>query len=793
MLTRQNSYAILAFTVVCAILYTSVGLPSAMAADLSLGFGGQGVYPYVATANSQRWFRVHVTYDGTINSDGVANERIRGLYLDQGVSYNNNPSLPAAPSGYTYQQELASPSSAPPAPPHTQGIYGAGRATGDQPEYFGVAPYTVAGYPDYEYVFTVGPFAGHHYDYLVGRVYTGHESPSETHDFRFTLYWDAWDSTSGSYVAQTPVQVSGTYITLPVPLPWWLSSHAGVSEVQDSFEQPAWYSGDVGAGVDPLVVTEGEEGTNIDNGSGSANYTFRLAYNSQRSDLPPVWRVTPDRTMPGENYPYVRFDSYVEEGLRNDNWTDYWRKWSYWDIYYYPHSWIYWDGDDPHRDWLGTQHSLRNPEAVLILDDNYDRPFYMERESGSFAGTVVYRYDIRPTNYLQLLNNIFLFPFDPAGPDAWDAAANGHNGIPYSNAYAAMRAGGHKYEFITTRDWDPPIWAVNHLGPGNTHAQVGPCSVALASRPGDSLTAQHVLRDSTNAGTIADPEVVYEDLYQWFDDQGGGGYGYPYDSQLADRYPKVDPVLTAFPYFEEGPLTGPNSVERGYPWRGSLESGIGPRMAGALPNPFNPDGNTGEPWGPLVGPKYPQISNPSSAPVNVYGGYNPGSPLNPNATGESPERFTNQDTIWPNYVNIWGDIPYDPDLSQPSGFRGGKWTTTTNFVFRINYWQSDNLAPGSIQLFVRKVGEDGSPLTGWMGYSMSKVYPADNIYTDGCLYYEAEGRAIISTISGPVTACVQQSIRTGLRMISGRLGFLPVTTTTTGSASTTLRRLVTSH
>ncbi|MCK4324242.1 MAG: hypothetical protein KAW89_06900, partial [Armatimonadetes bacterium] len=66
----------------------------------------------------------------------------------------------------------------------------------------------------------------------------------------------------------------------------------------------------------------------------------------------------------------------------------------------------------------------------------------------------------------------------------------------------------------------------------------------------------------------------------------------------------------------------------------------------------------------------------------------------------------------------------------------GKWTTTTDFVFRINYWQSDNLAPGAIQLFVRKVGEDGSPLTSWMGYSMSKVYPADSTYTDGCLYYE---------------------------------------------------------
>jgi len=971
MLTRHRSFAILVTVVILAASFTIIGIPSARAADLSLGFSGQGVYPQVATANSQRWFRVHVTYDGTINDDGVPNERITGLYLDRGVVYNNNLALPAAPSGGTYFSELTA----------AKGLWDAGRRGGvlgtirltvvasttkvyyvtplsvyyspgqltgytltitsglgdtntyditdndvdgggtylvldgatplddevcadlevvsnptttrvyydpvpavsyypdntlggmilrftegeaagqefdivgngqnpsgyyidvsgdtelpaalmqeddadsiptttkfyystisfgeaflvghtlvitsgtadgdereisyngvdgtgtyiitttnlpagfavadtftikdimhvcdtaelenlaaalDQPEYFGVARHTVAGYPDYNVGFTVGPFAGHHYEYLVGRVYTGHTSPTETHELRFSLYWDSWNATDGYYESQDPVRVTATYVTVPLSLPTWLSTYAGVSQVHHSFEQAAWYTGDVGAGVDPLVVTEGEEGTNIDNGSGSANYTFRVAYNSQRSDLPPVWRVTSDRTMPAEDYPYVRLDDYVEQGLRNDDWDDWWRKWSHWDEWYDGHVWIYWEGDDPHYDHLGTQHSGRNPEAILILDDNYDRPFYMERESGSFAGTVVYRYDIRPTNYLQLLNNIFMFAFDTAGPDAWDFCCPlVYNGRPLSNAYVSMRAGGHKYQLITTRDWDPPVWALSHSGPGSSHSQVGPCSVALASRPGDSLTAEHVLYDWANAGTIADPEVVSEDVYEWFDDQGGGGYGYPYDSQLADRYPKVDPVLTAHPYFEEGPLTGPNSVERGYPWGWYLEDDLGPAMPGSLPNPFNPDANTSEPWGALVGPKHPQVANPSSAPVNVLGGYNPGSPLDATATGESPERFTNQGTIWPNYVNIWPDtVPYDPDLSQPSAFRGGKWTTNTNFVFRINYWQSDNLAPGSVQLFVRKVGEDGSPLTSWMGYSLSKVYPADNTYTNGCLYYE---------------------------------------------------------
>jgi len=133
-----------------------------------------------------------------------------------------------------------------------------------------------------------------------------------------------------------------------------------------------------------------------------------------------------------------------------------------------------------------------------------------------------------------------------------------------------------------------------------------------------------------------------------------------------------------------------------------------------LPSSLAPGG---EPWGDVVGPTQNGIS----------GGYGAGN--------DSPLRFTNDETIWPNYVNIWGDIAYDPDLSQPSGFRGGKWTTNSNFTFRINYWQSDNLAPGAIQVFIRQVGEDGSPLTSWMGYSMSKVYPTDSTYTDGCLYY----------------------------------------------------------
>ena len=119
-------------------------------------------------------------------------------------------------------------------------------------------------------------------------------------------------------------------------------------------------------------------------------------------------------------------------------------------------------------------------------------------------------------------------------------------------------------------------------------------AVALAGRPGNNaadprsgaLTAMHVLRDAAGDGLIHT-----EDLHGWLNDMAGGGYGYPYDGQDTARYPKVDPVLSAHPYFQDGPLTAP---ERGYPWPGFRLSDLGPGAPGSLDNPFNPLADNGE-------------------------------------------------------------------------------------------------------------------------------------------------------------------------------------------------------
>ena len=103
MLTRHSSFAIPVLTVVLAASFIIAGIPSLNAADMSLGYGGDGVWPQTATANSQRWFRARVTWDAAINDDGVSNERIDGLYLTNGVSFHNTV---AAPSGTTYRDEL---------------------------------------------------------------------------------------------------------------------------------------------------------------------------------------------------------------------------------------------------------------------------------------------------------------------------------------------------------------------------------------------------------------------------------------------------------------------------------------------------------------------------------------------------------------------------------------------------------------------------------------------------------------------------------------------------------------
>ncbi len=176
MLTQHRSFAILVTALILAASFTIAGIPSVNAAGISLGYGGDGVWRQTATANSQRWFRVRVTWDNTI-SEGEAqpNERIDGLYLTRGVSFHNTV---AAPSGETYRSELTG----------GKGIWDAGRraATG------GLSPvvilnvvepgrtrfyYTATRFAQ-PYVYPAGSLAG--YELSITPVLTGVPDPPYT-------------------------------------------------------------------------------------------------------------------------------------------------------------------------------------------------------------------------------------------------------------------------------------------------------------------------------------------------------------------------------------------------------------------------------------------------------------------------------------------------------------------------------------------------------------------------------------------------------------------------------------
>ncbi len=587
-------------------------------------------------------------------------------------------------------------------------------------------------------VFTVGPFSNYHDDYLVGWIPTTCPNP-EFDNFEFWLYYSTFDADQpDNYKSEDPIKAKGKHVTVPVARRSW-----EVEELSECGELQAWYSG-VGTGVDPLVTARSAAGgpTDPDNGSGSDEYTFRIKYFSGTWNWPELrnhwWRhTTPYEEFGNEGViggcGYARFDWFGYNVMKV--WGNNTAVWNHDDKYGMPDllpdlfedRWIYTPHDDPYADMTGDVLELviesygLDPEAVLIVDGDYNRPHFMVRESGStWAGGFVYRYIVRPTNYLQLFHNIFTLQFDTPYIDAWDVAYLGLHGEPTSNVYTSMRAGGHTYEFLTCRDWEPPVWGVggateNDVG---NFTAAGPCGLALQGRPGYAIEAAHVVNDQWDALLYGpcDLNVRVETVETWYEDAEPAGYGYPYDSQDPTQYPKVDPVLTAHPYFEDGLLS---AAERGFIWPLYYLEALGPQAPGSLPNPFNHNPTT-EPWGPLAGPTYP---------TDVYGGYNPGNPLDPSVKAISPFRFTNEDTIWPNYVNIHKDIhPTTP-------FRGGKWTTDTTFVFRIKYWQSDNLTPTSMQVWIRKTGEDGTPAGDWARKSMGKVYPADITYTDGVVYY----------------------------------------------------------
>jgi len=182
----------------------------------------------------------------------------------------------------------------------------------DQPKHFGVAHYTVAGYPSYDRVVTVGPFSEYHSHWLVGSVSLTPPEPEP--NFTFTLNWSLWNAADDvkAYEAQDPIEIEGTYVTVPLAL----SSYVG-SYIWLSGEMQAWYSG-TAVGVDPLVTEDSAAGgvTDPDNGSGSDLYTFRIKYFSGLQDgsgadwpeMPVIWK--PNASPPEEPGWAVDFDEF---------------------------------------------------------------------------------------------------------------------------------------------------------------------------------------------------------------------------------------------------------------------------------------------------------------------------------------------------------------------------------------------------------------------------------------------------------------------------------------------------
>lgn len=407
-----------------------------------------------------------------------------------------------------------------------------------------------------------------------------------------------------------------------------------------------WWSG-AATGVDPLTV----DGTDVtaDNGSGSSAYTFRVQYKileyAGTFNLLP--RFGTPNYPPGPHYTFVDMDNGLTSpqvaGDRDQDW------WTY-------HRW-----QDTWEDRTGFWITWHEPEVVLIIDNDRTRPHFLVRSDPSDSQArdengIRYEYTVLPTDYANFMDNVFLFSYDPPGPDVQDGYFSNMNGRPLSNNYVAMSAGGHTYEFLATDDFSP-------ANSNRAWVQVG--------RPGNGLYNDYVRNQPYNWGPVETTRMMTRFLDS---DGNSGGYGYPYDSQDTTQYPNVNPVLTAYPYFPLG------SIDPGY-------SSIGPNPPGAAANPF---------------------------PTEVGAGPNP------------PQRYTNDDTILPNFVNIQPNTSATP-------FRGGKWTSSNTYTFRINYWQSANTSPQYVRLYVRK-NDHGTTPGSWRAYTMEKLTPADTTYANGCVY-----------------------------------------------------------
>ncbi len=646
-----------AFVLLLVPLIIATQLQPAWAdASVELAFGGDGVWPSDASSNSERYFRATISWD-------AASESIYDLWIDVEGSWRvwicRNGVWADTSEGVAY--------------------YVPDTGSWTPPDQMNTDIGSV--------IVTVGPYVG---DDIYGRWHgAGPDGIPLTADdtavgrlrtwtyyhprwaFTFGGVWANWetDSDTGAKIGpdpDTPFEdisaVSGSYGNVP-----------------DDDDMLEWYSGDA-AGVDPLTVDT--DGPDYENGSGSNTYTFKVMYRAGYHTRD-FTNLMPRFNRDGESIPGPFGTRVIMDGggawVRDDDDSG-------------MDFWLLGRSPDPWFDNVGYWGTLfRTPGVCLIIDGDYAHPHIMVKEDPSdstYTDGVIYKYVLRPTDFKNLLDNLFGLPYDQVGEDPWDSLNTAIAGQPLSNNYVVLSAGGHVYEFIATDDFSP------HLDQG--WINIG--------RPGNS--EQYAYITSNGMGGFNPPTIVG----QRFSDNGAGGFGYPYDSQDTSRYPKIDPVLSAHPYF-------PHRTATSNPYPGGVGSltGVwpdgtltGPDIPGALANPFDIT-NDG---GPIVS--------------GVEAGY--GDPdINGAGKGESTLRFINDCTIAPNLANIY------PDDDPTSPLSGGKWTQTTNFKFRINYWQSDNIQPLLIQVRIRKAT---GPTSGgaWQAYTLSAADPGDTDVTDGKVF-----------------------------------------------------------
>ncbi len=289
---------------------------------------------------------------------------------------------------------------------------------------------------------------------------------------------------------------------------------------------------------------------------------------------------------------------------------------------------------------------------------------------------------------MNFLDNLFQFRYDQVGPDTQDVYTTGVHGTPTSNGYESLNAGSHTYEFCASDDFHPPR--------GVAHVQVG--------WPGNQTRVDYIhprpcVRAWPAGGYWRQRSEGYTREFRPF--------GYPYDSM---QHPDVNPVLSGFPHFPQGQVGAGNVA----PWS---PVGGDPRLVPNLQYELFNSGTHSYDLFDVVSP-FEQYMGPGGGPEG------PANP--PGGRSGQPTHYTNDDTIRPNFGNIW-------DASGPVPFSGGKWTTSTHFTFLVNYWRKPSLSPEYIRVMIRKNNHGNAP-TAWVAYTMEQINPSDTDYSNGAVF-----------------------------------------------------------